>query len=125
MIHAKQQFVRYSGEQIRQVLQQRAEVERTAVVEEILGQADDDLRAAEFLKKTFRIGRWALGKNLRAYDVDLLDAEVEQRRAQGIVDTAIDPVLLESQVLAASMALGVPLPEDGYDVNQGAAGDDY
>lgn len=125
MIHAKQQFVRYSGEQIRQTLQQRAEVERTAVVNEILGQADDDLRAAEFLKKTFRIGRWALGKNLRAYDVDLLDAEVEQRRAQGIVDTAIDPVLLESQVLAASMALGVPPPEDGYDVNQGAAGDDY
>ena len=97
-------------------------MERTAVVNEILGQADDDLRAAEFLKKTFRIGRWALGQNLRAYNADLLDAEVEQRRAQGIVETAIDPVLLESQLLAATMAATV---EDGYDVNQGAAGDDY
>jgi hypothetical protein len=122
MVHVKQQFVRYSESQIRQTLQQRAEVERTAVVNEILGQADDDLRAAEFLKKTFRIGRWALGQNLRAYNADLLDAEVEQRRAQGIVETAIDPVLLESQLLAATMAATV---EDGYDVDQGAAGDDY
>lgn len=122
MLHAKQQFVRYSKERIRQVLQQRAEVERTAIVNEILGQADDDLRAAEFLKKTFRIGRWALGKNLRAYNADLLDAEVEQRRAQGIVETALDPVLLESQLLAAAEGSA---PEDGYDVNQGATGDDY
>lgn len=123
MVHVKQQFVRFSKERIRQVLQQRAELERTAVVAEILGQADDDLRAAEFLKKTYRIGRWALGKNLRAYDADLLDAEVEQRRAQGVVETAIDPVLLESQMLAAA-AEAAP-PEDGYDFNQGAAGDDY
>jgi hypothetical protein len=122
MVHAKQQFVRYSEEKIRQVLQQRAELERTAVVNELLGQEDDDLRAAEYLKKTFRIGRWALGKNLRAYDADLLDAEVEQRRAQGVIETAIDPVLLESQLLAAAAAAA---PEEGYDMNQGAAGDDY
>jgi hypothetical protein len=123
MVHVKQQFVRYSQDKIRQVLQQRAELERTAVVNELLGQEDDDLRAAEFLKKTYRIGRWALGKNLRAYDADLLDAEVEQRRAQGVIETGIDPVLLESQLLAAAAA--VAAPEDGYDVNQGAAGDDY
>ena len=123
MVHVKQQFIRFSKERVQQVLQQRAELERTAVVNEILGQADDDLRAAEFLKKTYRIGRWALGKNLRAYDANLLDAEVEQRRAQGVVETAIDPVLLESQVLAAAAA--APPPEDGYDFNQGAAGDDY
>jgi len=122
MFHVKQQFVRYSETQIRQTLQQRAELERTAVVNEILGQADDDLRAAEFLKKTFRIGRWALGQNLRAYSADLLDAEVEQRRAQGIVEATIDPVLLESQMLAETMAATV---EDGYDVGQEAAGDDY
>ena len=123
MVHVKQQFIRFSKERVQQVLQQRAEVERTAVVNEILGQADDDLRAAEFLKKTYRIGRWAMGKNLRAYDANLLDAEVEQRRAQGVVETAIDPVLLESQVLAAATL--APPPEDGYDFNQGAAGDDY
>ena len=122
MVHVKQQFVRYSQDKIRQVLQQRSEIERTAVVNELLGQDDDDLRAAEFLKKTFRIGRWALGKNLRAYDADLLDAEVEQRRAQGVVETGIDPVLLESQLLAA---VTEAQQEDGYDMNQGAEGDDY
>lgn len=122
MVHARQQFVRYSKDKIKQVLQQRAEMERTAIVAEILGQNDDDLRAVEFMKKTYKIGRWALGKNLRAYDADLLDAEVEQRRAQGIVETVFDPVLLESQRLAAAEEAG---QEEGYDVNQGAAGDDY
>jgi hypothetical protein len=47
----------------------------------------------------------------------------------GIVDAPVDPILLEGAGAApAANDFGfgeVGAPEDGYDVNQGAEGDDY
>jgi hypothetical protein len=132
MIHVRQQFIKYSKERIRQVLQQRAELERTSVVEEFANIKDDDERAAEQLKKQMRIGRWAVGKDIQKLDPDRYEFETEQRRRMGIVDPPVDPVLVEGAGAAATaapqdfgLALDTGAAEDGYDVDQGAAGDDY
>jgi len=118
--HVQKQFLRYSKEEVRQILQQRAELERTSVVEEFQNIKDEDLRAAELIKKQFRIGRWGVGKNLQKYDADLFEFENEQRKRMGVLD---DPVL-------APGAPEAPVPEqvvqeEGYAVEQGAEGDDY
>lgn len=131
MRHTKQQYVRYSKERIRQILQQRAELERTSVVEEFESIKDNDLRAAELMLKQFRIGRWAGGKDLRKLDPDRYDAESEQRQRMGIIDAPVEPSLLEGAAVAPAagqpdfgFAAAAP-PEAGYDVNQAADGDDY
>jgi hypothetical protein len=118
--HVQNQFLKYSKEEVRRILQQRAELERTSVVEEFQNIKDEDLRAAELIKKQFRIGRWGVGKNLQKYDADLFEFENEQRKRMGVLD---DPVL-------APGAPEVPIPEqvvqeEGYAVEQGADGDDY
>jgi hypothetical protein len=132
MRHVKQQYVRYSKERIRQILQQRAELERTSVVEEFENIKDNDLRAAELMLKQFRIGRWAGGKDLRKLDPDRYDAESEQRRRMGIVDAPVEQILMEGAVApgaGAGQNFGfgpvAEAPEDGYEVNQAAEGDDY
>lgn len=134
MRHAKQQYVRYSKERIRQILQQRAELERTSVVEEFESIKDNDLRAAELMLKQFRIGRWAGGKDLRKLDPDRYDAESEQRRRMGIVDAPVEQIQLEESGGAPAAAAAAPdygfaaaaaAPEAGYDVNQADDGDDY
>jgi hypothetical protein len=130
MRHAKQQFVRYSKERIQQVLQQRAELERTTIVEEFKAIKDDDLRVAYNITKQLKIGRWAQGSNIHKLDADQFEFESEQRRRMGVVDAPVDPALLEGAARAAAavedFGLGGGGPEeDGYDVTQGAAGDDY
>jgi hypothetical protein len=132
MIHVRQQFVRYSKERIRQILQQRAELERTSVVEEFASIKDDDERAAEQLKKQMRIGRWAVGKDIQKLDPDRYEFETEQRRRMGIVDPPVDPILVEGAAASAAagptdygLTLDSGAAEDGYDANQLAAGDDY
>jgi hypothetical protein len=130
MFHVKQQYVRFSKETIKRILQDRAGLERDTIVEEFESIKDDDVRAAELLKKQFRIGRWAGGANLQKYDADTFEFESEQRKRMGIVDAPVDPILLEGAGAAAAaqeygfgaLAAG---PEDGYDVGQGADGDDY
>jgi len=128
MFHVKQQFMRFSKETIKRILQDRAGLERDTIVEEFESIKDDDVRAAELLKKQFRIGRWAGGANLQKYDADTFEFESEQRKRMGIVDAPVDPILLEGAAPAANaygfgdLAAG---PEDGYDVGQGADGDDY
>jgi len=121
--HVQKQYLKFSTEEIKRVLQQRAELERTSVVEEFENIKDDDLRAAELIKKQFRIGRWNVGKNLQKYDPELFEFEHEQRRRMG--------VLMEGD--APGLAPGAPgsVPnlqlqqEDGYSVEQGADGDNY
>jgi hypothetical protein len=117
MLHVKQQYIRYSKETIKRILQDRAGLERDTIVEEFESIKDDDLRAAELLKKQFRIGRWAGGANLQKYDADVFEFESEQRKRMGIVETR-PPV----EDFGLALAGG---PEDGYDVAQGAEGDDY
>jgi hypothetical protein len=121
MFHVKNQYVKYSKERIRQILQQRAELERTSVVEEFENIKDDDQRAATLLQKKFGIGRWAMGKNIQKLDPDRFEFENEQRRRMGIVDAPVDPILLEGAGAAAGNDYGFGLdagPEDGYDVAQ-------
>jgi hypothetical protein len=132
MFHVKQQWVKYSKEAVKRVLQQRAELERTSIVEEFQSIQDDDLRAAQILAKQFRIGRWSKGANIQNLDPDLFEFETEQRHRMGIVDPPVDPILLEGTAAAAAPAaqdFGFgPLTEgplEAYEVNQGADGDDY
>ena len=129
MRHAKQQFIRYSKERIQQVLQQRAELERTTIVEEFKAIKDDDLRVAYNITKQLKIGRWGRGSNVHNLDADQFEFESEQRRRMGVVDAPVDPALLEGAARAAAAVEDFGLgggggEEDGYDVNQGAAGDD-
>jgi len=82
------------------------------------------------LKKQFRIGRWGQGANLQKYDADTFEFENEQRKRMGIVDPPVDLILLgpaavQQQQQDYGFALGTAGPEDGYEVGQGADGDDY
>lgn len=130
MYHYRQQFSRLDQENIAKILQQRAEMERTSVVEEFKAIKDDDERAAELLKKRLGIGRWALAaKGFREYDADMFEFEIEQRRRMGIVDAPVDPILLAGAAPAGGQDYGLGgaggAPEAGYDANQAADGDDY
>lgn len=124
MLHVKQQYIRYSKETIKRVLQDRAGLERDTIVEEFESIKDDDLRAAELLKKQFRIGRWAGGANLQKYDADVFEFESEQRKRMGIMDPTSQPIAVAAPAEDFGLALAGG-PEDGYDVAQGAEGDDY
>lgn len=131
MFHYRQQYSRLEQENIAKILQQRAELERTSVVEEFKAIKDDDERAAELIKKRLRIGRWALAaKGFREYDADMFEFENEQRRRMGIVDPPVDPILLAGAApvpAAQDYGLGGAggAAEEGYDANQAADGDDY
>ena len=124
--HVQKQFLKYSKEEVRQILQQRAELERTSVVEEFQNIKDEDLRAAELIKKQFRIGRWGVGKNLQKYDADLFEFENEQRKRMGVLD---DPVHADLALVPGPAGpgaeAGAVVQEEGYSVDQGADGDDY
>lgn len=127
--HVKQQFMRYSNEEVKRIMQQRSELERTSVVEEFQAIKDDDQRAAELIKKQLRIGRWGTAaKGFGKYDPDLFEFESEQRHRMGIVEAPVDPVLLIGAAAPAAEDFGLGAggaPEEGYDANQGADGDDY
>jgi hypothetical protein len=126
--HVQTQFVKYSKEAIKRILQQRSELERPSVVEEFESIKDDDLKAAELIKKQFRIGRWGVGKNLQKYDADLFEFENEQRHRMGVVEGPVEADVPQAPPAAGQgqgqgQAVFVQ-PEDGYEVNQGADGDD-
>jgi hypothetical protein len=129
MIHVKQQFVKFSKESIKRILQDRSSLDRETIVQEFESIKDDDERAAQLMMKQFRIGRWGIGANFQKYDADLFDFETEQRHRMGIVDAPVDPIYLEgSGPKQAAEDYGFNLsaaPEEGYDMNQGADGDDY
>ncbi len=130
MIYATSAHVRYSKEKVQQMLQQRAELDRTSIVNEIGGIKDDDERAAVIMQKNFKMGRWARGENIRKLDADTFEFESEQRRRQGIVDAPVEPLVLEGARPVTGpedygLGGGGGAPEAGYDTFQGAAGDDY
>jgi hypothetical protein len=129
MFHVKQQFIRFSNDQIQKVLQQRSALERASIVKEFEDVKDEDEQAAMRMTKMLGIGRWAVGaKNLRKYDPEVMEFEAAQRLRMGIVESAVETVQLEGAGAGAGEDFGFALaggPEDGYDVNQGADGDDY
>jgi hypothetical protein len=127
----KQQFVRFTKERIKQILQQRAELERTSIVQEFEGIRDDDERGAALQMMQMRIGRWGKGGNIRDYDAGQLEFEIEQRRRMGVVEPTVEQIALEGAGPAAAAAgdygLGGGQAEMGsaYDVNHLADGDDH
>jgi hypothetical protein len=126
--HVKTQFMRFSGEQIKRVLQERSEAERTSIVEEFESIKDDDERGAVMFMKQFRIGRWGRGENIRKLDADQFDFEIEQRHNMGIIDPAVEPtnpVAVVGGTQDFGLGDGLGAAEDGYELGQGAAGDDY
>jgi hypothetical protein len=121
MMHVKQQFVRYTKEQIRLILQQRAEADRNRIVQEFEEIKDDDERAAVLVQKQMKLGRWARGANIREYDADQIEFEASQREKMGIVEHAAGVILPEGAA-GAEMNLAAA-PEDGY-FDMDAANDD-
>lgn len=136
MFHVKQQFVRFTKERIKQILQQRAELERTSIVQEFEGIRDDDERGAALQMMNMRIGRWGKGGNIRDYDAGQLEFEIEQRRRMGVVDQTVEQIALEGAggggggagaAAAGDYGFGLGEAEAGsaYDVNHLADGDDH
>jgi hypothetical protein len=119
MKHAKQQFVRYSKDRIRQILQQRRELERTTIVEEFTALDDDDLRRAFIMTKNLKIGRWARGANIRTLDADQFEFEQQQLVKMGITDPNVELVMVES----TAQQMGEEAEEDGYDLGDANADD--
>lgn len=121
MMHAKHQFTRYTKEQIRLVLQQRAEADRNRIVQEFEEIKDDDERAAVLAQKQMKLGRWARGANIREYDADQIEFEAQQREKMGIIDHAVGIILPEG---AGPTGINLAdVQEDGY-FDMDAANDD-
>lgn len=104
MIHAGQQFIRYSKERISEILQERAALERNSIVEEY-NIKDPDLLSAFIENSRLKIGRWARGARVLKLDADLYAEEAEQRHRM------------------LTGAAGGAQEEAGYDMDQAAAGD--
>ena len=120
MMHAKHQFARYTKEQIRLVLQQRAEADRNRIVQEFEEIKDDDERAAVLAQKQMKLGRWARGANIREYDADQIEFEAQQREKMGIVEHAVGVIVPEGAGAEYNLA---DVEEDGY-FDMDAANDD-
>jgi hypothetical protein len=129
LVHVKQQFARYSHERVKQILQERAGLERDSIVEELGGIKDDDERAAALAQKNLGIGRWARGKNIKALDADTVEFEIEQRHRMGIIDAPAEAILLEGAPRPGQSRFGFGALDDGaaeagYDMGDGAAEDE-
>jgi hypothetical protein len=108
--HARAQTKKYSNEEVKRLLQQRAAAERALILSEFDSIKDEDQRAVTRTLKNLGIGRWAIGKNIRTLDPDVLDFEEQQRLKMGVVEPGFGDAAEE-------------VVEDGYDVDQ-AGGDD-
>jgi hypothetical protein len=115
--HARAQTKKYSDEEVKRMLQQRAAAERALILSEFDSIKDDDQRAVTRTLKNLGIGRWAIGKNIRNLDEGVLLFEEEQRRKMGIIPGEPGEPILE--------ALEEPDLEgaEAYDVTQ-ADGED-
>jgi hypothetical protein len=128
MFHVKQQFMRFTKDRIKQILQQRAELERTSIVQEFEGIRDEDERGAALQMMNMRIGRWGKGGNIRDYDAGQLEFEIEQRRRMGVMDPTVEQIALEGAgggVAAGDLEFGVAEAGSAYEVNHLADGDDH
>jgi hypothetical protein len=129
LVHVKQQFARYSHERVKQILQERAGLERDSIVEELGGIKDDDERAAALAQKNLGIGRWARGKNIKTLDPDTVAFEIDQRHRMGIIDDPQEPILLEGAPRPGQSRFGFGALDDGaaeagYDMGDQAAEDE-
>jgi len=90
--HVKHQFLKFSDEHVKQMMQQRAELERTSIVQEFESLTDES-RSAMLTMKQLGIGRWNTKSTSRKYDSTLIEFEEAQRQRMGVRDTPFDPVV--------------------------------
>ena len=86
MLHANEQTVKYSKDRIKQILQDRAAMDRESIVKEFADIKDEDRRGAQLMQKRFKMGRWGLTGNIQKYDADMFEHDREQRHRMGIVE---------------------------------------
>ena len=65
---------------------------------DIFDKLDDDEKPLEKLQKKLGLGKWAIGRNVRDYSVELFEHDRNQRIAMGLRDA---PQLTEGRSLAA------------------------
>ena len=83
--------------ELEEILLKRAEIERNYVIS-IFDRLDEEDKAVEKMQKKFRIGKWAIGQNVRDYNADLYEHDRNQRIEMGLRDA---PQLTEGRSLAA------------------------
>lgn len=107
IFHSAKQTIRFSAEEIKQVLQERAAKERVTIVKEFEDLKDDESRAVALEMKRRKIGRWGEGKNLTKYDKDRYLAEKDQRGKMQVDSTVAGAVNTASE-------LGIVLEGDDF-----------
>jgi len=90
--HVKLQFLKFSDQYVKQIMQQRAELERTSIVQEFESLTDES-RSAMLTMKQLGIGRWNTKSTSRKYDSSLIEFEEAQRQRMGVHDKPFDPVV--------------------------------
>ena len=86
-----------SQKELEEILLKRAETERNYVIN-IFDRLDDEDKAIEKLQKKFRLGKWAMGFNVRDYSAELYEHDRNQRIQMGLRDA---PQLTEGRSLPA------------------------
>jgi hypothetical protein len=84
-----------SQKELEEILLKRAETERNYVIN-IFDRLDDEDKAIEKLQKKFRLGKWAMGQNVRDYSAELYEHDRNQRIQMGLRDA---PQLTEGRSL--------------------------
>lgn len=74
-----------SQKELEEILLKRAEIERNYVID-IFDKLDDDEKPLEKLQKKLGLGKWAIGRNVRDYSVELFEHDRNQRIAMGLRD---------------------------------------
>lgn len=121
LIHMRTQTIRFSKEEIKKKLQDRASLERDTIVAEFANITDSDMKRIEIIKKQMKMGRWAVGESVRGYDSAQFDHDAQQREHMGIGGMGGGLGGLDG----LDGLGGGGEPEEGFDVNQAADGDDY
>ena len=97
IIHSGKQTIRFSADEIKHVLQERAAKERVTIVKEFEDLKDDESRAVALEMKRRKIGRWGEGTNLTKYDKDRYVAEKDQRGKMQVDSTVAGAVNVASE----------------------------
>lgn len=71
--------------ELEEILLKRAEIERNYIID-VFDKLDDDEKPLEKLQKKLGLGKWAMGRNVRDYSVELFEHDRAQRIQMGLRD---------------------------------------
>ena len=74
-----------SQKELEEILLKRAEIERNYIID-VFDKLDDDEKPLEKLQKKLGMGKWAMGRNVRDYSVELFEHDRAQRIQMGLRD---------------------------------------